>query len=87
MGGGFGGGMGGGIGGSHGAFDGGGGRSPWDSGAANSDLAREAGLNDIGGSSRAGLLSNDDRGAGLLSGDGDDMASDSDLGGGDSDSA
>ncbi len=53
--------------------------SPWDSNAAGGDLSRDAGLNDIGGSGRAGLFNsgNDDDG-------GVDLAdSGGDFGGGD----
>ena len=72
---------------------GGGGRTPWSSDQSGSDLARDAGINDIGSggghraddSSRAGFFdqaSNDDYG------DHDDMDMDSDdFGGGDSDTA
>jgi uncharacterized protein len=60
--------------------------SPWDNKAAGSDLAREAGLNDVGtrgSSERASLLGNDD---GADSSDlEDDFSDDSDgdFGGGD----
>ncbi|MGA9080941.1 MAG: DUF2076 domain-containing protein [Pseudolabrys sp.] len=62
--------------------------SPWDSSAAGSDLARDAGFNDIGSGVRgdtqpAGLLDNDE--AGDVSDLGDDFGSDAggDFGGGD----
>jgi hypothetical protein len=63
-----------------------GGGSPWDTGAAGSDLAREAGVNDIGGA-RQGAA--DERHAGLFGGndnddDGfDDVADGGDIDGGD----
>lgn len=52
-------------------------RSPWDSNASNSDLARDAGINDLGGSGRGGsqpaaLFDNDDDA---------DIVSDLDVGG------
>jgi len=52
------------------AFDSGGG-APWGGSAAGSGLAREAGLNDIGGSRSAGT-GGDERRAGLLGNDEDD---------------
>ncbi len=63
--------------------------SPWDNGAARSDLARDAGLNDIGGAPRgdarqAGLFDTDDSAdsSGLADDFGDDAGGD--FGGGDS---
>jgi len=63
--------------------------SPWDSSAAGSDLAREAGFNDIGSGARGGthpatLFDNEE--AGDLPDSGDDFGSDigGDFGGGDS---
>ena len=66
--------------------------SPWDNSAAGSDLARDAGLNDIGNGPRgdtqpAGLLDSDDTDSSSLvddvdGGDGDDAGGD--FGGGDS---
>ncbi len=86
--------------GGHGAFDpgaAGGERSPWGGDASNSELAREAGLGDIGrggsgesGAERhAGLLGDGDTGAELGDRDEFDVADsdDFDLGGGDSDTA
>lgn len=66
--------------------------SPWDNGAARSDLARDAGLNDIGSSPRgdaqqASLLESDDSDPSDLTDDLDDGAGGDfggDLGGGDS---
>jgi hypothetical protein len=62
--------------------------SPWDNSAAGSDLARDAGLNDIGrGAQAAGLVDNDD--AADLSDVGDELGDDpggdfgGDIGGGD----
>jgi hypothetical protein len=52
--------------------------SPWDSGASNSDLARDAGLNDIGGG-RQGLF--DDQSGSGLADLGDDFDSGGDFGG------
>ncbi len=76
-----------------GMLDSGGERSPWGSDAAGSDLARDAGLNDIGGggtasgresSERAGLF--DSAAADLNDeGDSDDFDSDFEFGDGDSD--
>jgi uncharacterized protein len=71
----------------------GGGRSPWTSDQSNSDLARDAGINDIG--SGGGRLAQDDSRAGLFDQasnddyDHDDADMDTDLGGdsGDSDYA
>ena len=67
------------------------GNSPWDGNASGSDLARDAGVDDIG---RNGRTASDDSRAGLFdtaqndSGDSDDFDSDFDFGGdGDSDSA
>ncbi|MFN3657635.1 MAG: DUF2076 domain-containing protein [Pseudolabrys sp.] len=63
---------------------GGGISSPWDSGAAGSDLAREAGANDIGGT-RHGAI-DDPQAAGLFGGDADaydDVADSGDFDGGD----
>ena len=68
--------------------------SPWDNKAANSDLAREAGLNDVGGRGgvnnpqAAGLFGNDandnDDSSGDLAGDpGGDFDGGGDVGGGD----
>jgi hypothetical protein len=78
-----------------GAFDPGGG-SPWGGGAAGSGLAREAGLDDIGGSRSAGM-GGDERRAGLLGNDededdrggfdDDDFDTAGDVDGGDSDDA
>jgi hypothetical protein len=74
-----------------GMLDQGGGRSPWGGDAANSDLARDAGVNDIGNGGR--YAGQDDNRQGLFdtaqadtdddSDYGDDL--DTDLGGGDSD--
>jgi hypothetical protein len=47
--------------------------SPWSDNASNSDLARDAGLNDIGGSGRGG---GNDRSAGLFGSDNDDSSND-----------
>ena len=66
--------------------------SPWDNSAAGSDLARDAGLNDIGSGLRgdaqpAGFIDNDDSDPSDLADDfGDDAAGDfgGDFGGGDS---
>jgi len=66
--------------------------SPWDNSAAGSDLARDAGLNDIGSGPRgdaqpAGFLDNDDTDSSSIADDsGDDAAGDlgGDFGGGDS---
>jgi hypothetical protein len=67
--------------------------SPWDNSAAGSDLARDAGLNDIGSGARgdaqpAGLLDSDDTDSSSLVDDldGDDAGGDfgGDFGGGDS---
>jgi hypothetical protein len=82
------------------AFDpglsGGGGRTPWGGDAANSDLARDAGLGDISGGGRTAAYDSDRR-AGLFGGDDnqdDDSDQDSDdddfaddFDGGDSDTA
>jgi uncharacterized protein len=72
----------------HGAFDpglsGGGDRSPWGSGGSG-DLAREAGLNDIGSSRSAGYDDGNQRTASLFGGgnddepDGDEFNTDGDL--------
>ena len=66
--------------------------SPWDNSAAGSDLARDAGLNDIGSGARgdahpAGLLDSDDTDSSSLVDDlGDDAGGDfgGDFGGSDS---
>jgi hypothetical protein len=55
--------------------------SPWDNNAAGSDLAREAGASDIGGS-RHGAV-NDPQAAGLFGGNDDDVADAGDFDGGD----
>ena len=66
-------------------------RAPWGDEATRSDLAREAGLNDVGGQ-RAGALEDSDRNTGLFDNDNDvdfddealdDFAVDGDLGDGD----
>lgn len=76
---------------SHGMLDSGAGRSPWGgSEASGSDMARDAGVNDIGRSGRT-AENNDRQGffdtAEADVDDGDDSDFDSDLGGGDSDLA
>ena len=89
--------------GGHGAFDpataGGGERSPWGGDASHSDLARQAGLDDIGrsgrggdesGERRASLFGNDDNNTDDGNSDQDDLnvaGDDFDVGGGDSDVA
>jgi hypothetical protein len=56
--------------------------SPWDSGAANSDLARDAGINDIGGGQQASLFGDaNDNDVGDVADAGDDFGGD--FGGGD----
>jgi uncharacterized protein len=68
--------------GAFGAGGSGGAGSPWSGGAANSELAREAGIDHIGGD-RSGALDHDDRRAGLL--DSDDHDDDHDNDGDDDD--
>lgn len=55
----------------------GGGKSPWGGDSSSGDLARDAGLGDIGGS-RSASLDDSDRRAGLFGGDDADLAGDSD---------